>query len=177
MNEDKMREMEERLEKIEKAVDPWPQALKIYKGAGGKWGALQIELTPVHRSKRDLGALFVSAANPTGTGEKNYDWENKVVMSWNLGDIAKVLDIIVNQKPNDDGKIMMSLFHDPHAGSADARKSSKVFNIAKLDKGWFVGLSHKEGDRTNEVKLPLSEGEILQIKTLLERATARILGW
>lgn len=175
--EAKIRELEERLEKIEKAVDPWPQALKIYKGANGKWGAFQVDLTPIHRSKRDLGALFVSAANPLGSGDKGYDWDNKIVMSWNLADIAQVLDLIINQRPNKDGKVALSLYHDPHAGSSEARKSSKVFNLGKGDHSWFIGLIHKEGDRSTEVKLPISEGEILEIRLLLERAITRILGW
>jgi hypothetical protein len=167
--------LDEKIETISNTVNPWPQAYKIYKGAGGKNGALQIDLTPIHRSKRDIGAVFVTAA-PT-VGLNDYDWDQKIVMALNLGDIEKILNTIYNKPKDKDGRIQLKLFHDPKAGSSEARQSAKTFHLDKLDYGWMIGLRHTMGDKEHKVRLPISDGELLIIKSLLEHATARILGW
>lgn len=178
MTEERQKTPQERLEIIERTLDIQPQTFKIYKGITGKWGALQLSMVPIERSRRDLGALFVAAANPTSGPEKTYDWQNKIVMSLNLADIANLLEFITYQKPNKDGKPMVSIYHDPNAGSHDARKESKVLDLARgKNDGWFVKVGHKTAAGIKEVSLPISDGECLIIKTLLERATVRMLGW
>jgi len=150
-----------------------PRSFKIYKGISGKWGALQLDLIPIERSKRDLGAVMITFANPKG--DRTYDWDKKIIMALNTSDIAKIFEFVALAKRNE----TTSIYHDPKAGTAESGEEYKKLSLARGEKhDWFIGVQHKtEAKALNEVRLPIKDGEMTIIVRLLEHALPRILGW
>lgn len=146
---------------------------KIYKGISGKWGALQLDLIPIERSRRDLGAVMLTFANPKS--DRTYDWDNKVVMALNTSDIASILEFLKVSKPRD----RINIYHDPKAGTAEKGRQGKNFSITKGEsEGWHLAMAHRMGAETlQEIRLPIKTGEMIIISELLRRAVIRILGW
>lgn len=170
----KIQEISEKLDQILAAVDPRPASYKLYKGVRGNHGAIQFDLAPIHRSTRDLGALFVQAAKATAPNV--YDWDNKVMIALNLTDIAQILDML--RAPPALGQDGVNIYHDKHKGS---NREGQVVSTLKISRGkehgWFFVLGRKENGGYRDVSLPVSDGELLELKQLLHRALVRILGW
>lgn len=166
--------LDEKLTEVQKAVDSYPQALKIYKGVGGQNGALQFDLTTLHRSRRDIGAVFLSAA--PCTGNNIYDWDNKINMALSLSDISIILNTFrAPPAPGADGE---SLFHDKFKGSDREGQIITKLTIKRTERGgWRWGLGRKERGEWRYVNVPISDGETIEIRALLERAVIRVLGW
>lgn len=150
-----------------------PRSFKIYKGVSGKWGAMQLDLIPIERSKRDLGAVMITFANPKE--DRTYDWDKKVVMALNTSDIANIFEFVSSAKNGE----TFSIYHDPKAGTADSGKEHKKLNLARGQKGgWFLGVQHQiDSLEQNDIRLPVKDGEMTIILRLLEHALPRILGW
>ena len=79
-------------------LEPAPKAhlrssdYAIYKpNSRGNGGVVRFQL---NRSK---GAVFVDAASQTG--EKQFDWENKITMKWALSDIGSVIATLQGRTP------------------------------------------------------------------------------
>jgi hypothetical protein len=159
---------------IDQAVNGWPASFKLYKGMGGSWGAIQFDLTPKHKSKRDLGAVFIQMAAAIGRNE--YDWDNKINFACGISDIAKILDIFRNPPPA--GGEPVSIYHDTHAGTERKGETTKSLLIARGERnGFFFSLIEKSSSSTRSVKVPVSDGEAIVLRNLLERSCSRILGW
>jgi hypothetical protein len=162
------------INEIDQAVNGWPASFKLYKGAGGNFGAIQFDLTPKHKSRRDLGAVFIQMAAAIGRNE--YDWDKKINFACGLGDIAKILETF-RTPPAPKGE-PVSIYHDTYAGTDKRGEITKSLLISRGERGgFFFTLIEKSNASQNKVSVPISDGEAIILRGLLERACCRILGW
>jgi hypothetical protein len=171
-----------------------PLQYAVYKGTGGKWGAVQFNLQAPHYFKdkqKDFtgelafgddgkfkegwkireGAVFLEI---TSTKEKNvYDWENKVTVALSTNDLGKVL---FGLKTGNEVKLL----HDPGAKSEKAGEVTKTVNISSPNgtaEGCMVRVSQKTGEVVKTHTVPLTGDEVLVLATLVQAAISRSLGW
>ena len=141
-------------------MDPLQYA--IYKGTGGKFGAVQFNLQPPHfyKDKRkdyvgrvgeDEGAAFKIEEGRrvlkdgwkqregaifmqiTSAKDKNvYDWENKIIMALSINDIGKVIMCLLTGEK-------CELMHDPGAKTESQGTVKKYLTISS-PKGPAVGV-------------------------------------
>lgn len=169
-----LREMREKVEDIDRAVNGYSASYKLYKGVRGQFGAIQFDMTPKHRSRKDLGAVFLQAA--PAVGANNYDWDNKIMMALNLSDIATILDVF--RAPPRLGADGPRLRHDKFKGTDREGEVVTSLSIQRgREYGWFFNLWRKENGADRSVNIPISDGEAIEIRNLLERGIIRILGW
>ncbi len=135
----------------------------IYKPNGrGSGGVVRFDLN------REKGALFVDAASQSG--EKSFDWENKITMKWGMADLGEVLATFQGRQPR------AKLFH----------QTSKANSVCELTRGedpqrapYFMSISRKEdaAGSVRKVAIPLTHGEAAVLETVLRSAVVRLLGW
>lgn len=137
--------------------------LTFYKpNAKGSGGVIRFGL---NRSK---GAIFAEAAPQSG--ERQFDWERKIVMKWGIADIGAVLATLQGGTPE------AKLFHQ-------SEKANSAFDLLGRDETgrapYFVSMSRQEnGDKSlRKVSLPVSHGEAAVLEAALRAAVVRILGW
>jgi hypothetical protein len=135
----------------------------IYKpNSRGSGGVIRFGL---NRSK---GSIFVDAA--AQSGEKQFDWENKITMKWGLADLGTVLATLQGKLPQ------AKLFHQ-------AEKANSAFEFTpREDPGrapYLMSISRQEAaDKTlRKVTIPLSHGEAAVLEAALHAAVARLLRW
>lgn len=135
----------------------------IYKpNSRGTGGVVRFGLNRVKAS------IFVDAA--TQSGEKQFDWENKITMKWGLADVGSALAALQGRVPQ------AKLFHQSEkANSAceltyqdDPERAPYLLSISRQD----------AGDKSlRKVTIPLSHGEAAVLEAALRTAVARILNW
>lgn len=135
----------------------------IYKPNGrGSGAAIRFSLN------RDKAAMFVEAA--AQSGERQFDWENKIIMKWGLGDIGDALAVLQGHMPK------AKLFHQ-------TAKSNSTFELATRDdpeRAPYMLAISRQDTATREVRkaaAPLTHGEAAVLETALRAATTRLLGW
>lgn len=165
----------------------------VYKGTGGKFGAVQFNFQPphyYHGKQKDFsgrealdetgrkkegwkereGAIFLEITS-TKEGQKNvYDWENKVIMALSVNDMGKVL---LGLNKLGDTEIM----HDPNAKTQSAGQVKKWLNIKTSEQGALFRVSMSAGGEQRSHTVPLSPDEVVILRALLQRAVARALNW
>lgn len=170
-----------------------PLQYAVYKGTGGKHGAVQFNLQKPHYYQdkiRDYtgsqalengrikdgwkvrdGAVFLEI---TSTKDKNiYDWDNKIILALTVNDMGKVLLALTT---GDECKIM----HDPGAKSASQGTVKKYLNIVSpggTKAGCFITVSQTSGGETRRHKVPLTGDELMVLRSLLQQAISSALGW
>jgi hypothetical protein len=135
----------------------------IYKPNGrGTGAAFRFSLN------RDKQALFVEAAGQSG--ERQFDWENKIIMKWGLADIGGALAVFQGRMPK------AKLFHQ-------TEKANSTFEIVTRDDPerapYLLAISRQE-NATKELRkaaAPLTHGEAAVLETALRAATTAIIGW
>lgn len=178
-----------------------PLQFSVYKGMGGKWGAVQLSFQPPHfykgkekdfkgtsaldengRLKRDdgwkerEGAVFVNITSPKG---KNvYDWDDKIVMALSVNDMAEVLHFLETGRDAKGGD-SLSLLHDPGAKteSQGAVKKFLRLNAKDLTQGAMLTVVQQTGSDKKEHVVPLSCVELVTVKTLLRQAITKAMAW
>lgn len=135
----------------------------IYKpNSRGSGGVVRFGLNP------SKGAVFVDAA--AQSGEKQFDWENKITMKWGLADLGSTLAALQGRVPQ------AKLFHKSEkANSAceltyqdDPERAPYLLSISRQD----------AADKSlRKVTIPLGHGEAAVLETALRTAVTRILGW
>jgi len=171
----------------------------VYKGTGGKFGAIQFNLQVPHYYKgkeksfngKDSsgdsifaegwklkdgwkireGAVFLEI---TSAKDKNvYDWENKIILALSVTDMGKV---VMGLLTGEECKIM----HDPGAKSESQGAVKKYLTITS-PKGPAVGVvfsaTQTSGGDKRTHTVPMTGDEVIVLKNLLERAIARALNW
>lgn len=135
----------------------------IYKpNSRGSGGVVRFSLN------RTKGAVFVDAA--AQSGEKQFDWENKITMKWGLSDLGTVLATLQGRLPQ------AKLFHK-------SEKASSAFELAIRDDPerapYFLSVSRQDStDKSlRKVTIPLTHGEAAILETALRAAATRILKW
>jgi hypothetical protein len=117
---------------------------------------------------RAKAAVFVDAT--TQSGEKQFDWENKITMKWGLSDIGPVLATLQGRQPQ------AKLFHQ-------AEKANSAFELTLREDPdrapYFLSVSRQDSsDKTlRKVTIPLTHGEAAVLESALRAAVARLLRW
>lgn len=173
-------------------MDPLQYA--VYKGTGGKFGAIQFNLQQPHfyagkqkdftgseafefvDGKRKLkegwklreGCIFLEI---TSAKDRNvYDWENKVIMALSVNDMGKLL---VGLKIPGKTEIM----HDPHAKTEKQNTVKKFLNCTLSEKGALFSVTQVAGGEKRSHSVPLSPDEVVILRRLLEKGITTALGW
>lgn len=117
---------------------------------------------------RAKASVFVDAA--AQSGEKQFDWENKITMKWGFSDLGTALAALQGRIPQ--GK----LFHQ-------SEKASSAFELTRQDDPdrapYLLTVSRQAASDKSlrKVTVPLSHGEAAVLETALQTAVARLLAW
>lgn len=168
----------------------------IYKGTGGKHGAVQFNLQPPHfyqgktkdykgtlafndegRLKEGWkareGAIFLEITS-TKDGQKNvYDWDSKVILALSVTDMSKVLQTLIS---GEECKIM----HDPGAQSSSAGVVKKFLTISSpngIKAGCMISATQMSGGEKRTHTVPVNGEEALALRVLFTKAISKALNW
>ncbi|MBL9117539.1 MAG: hypothetical protein JNJ83_21215 [Verrucomicrobiaceae bacterium] len=135
----------------------------IYKPNGrGTGGVIRFDL---NRAKQ---AVFVDAASQSG--DKHFDWEQKITMKWGLNDLGAVLATLQGRQAQ------AKLFHQ-------SEKANSAFELAFRDDPqkapFMMSVSRQEGasKTVKKVAIPLTHAEAAILETAFRAAITRLLGW
>lgn len=113
-------------------------------------------------------AMFVDAA--AQSGEKQFDWENKITMKWTLPDIGQALATLQGRQPQ------AKLFHQ-------SEKANSTFDLTLRDDPakapYLMAISRQSNSdkSVRKVAIPLTHAEAAVLETALRAAIVRLLGW
>ena len=135
----------------------------IYKpNSRGSGGVVRFGLNAAKAS------VFVDAA--AQSGEKQFDWENKITMKWGFSDLGTVLAAL-------QGRLAQAkLFHQ-------SEKANSAFELTYRDDPdcapYLLSISRQNSaDKSlRKVTIPLSHGEAAVLEAALRAAITRLLGW
>lgn len=135
----------------------------IYKpNSRGNGGVIRFGLN------RAKGAVFVDAA--AQSGERQFDWDQKVTMKWGLADLGGALAVLQGRQPQ------VKLFHQSDkANSAcelslrdDPKHAPYLLSVSRQD----------DADKTvRKVTIPVTHAEAAILETALRSAVVRLLQW
>jgi hypothetical protein len=174
-----------------------PQQYSVYKGMGGKFGALQLNLQLPHfyRGKeKDFtgekaldkdgnlnktgdwqqreGAVFLEMTSAVGPNK--YDWEKKITFALSVSDMAKLISFFTTEKD-------CSIMHDPGAKTDKQGTVKKFLNLKSpggvSEAGCMVQLTESEGTDKTTHTVPLTPDECVAVRCLLQGGISRALGW
>jgi hypothetical protein len=135
----------------------------IYKpNSRGSGGVIRFGLN------RGKAAVFVDAA--AQSGEKQFDWENKITMKWGLSDLGPALATLQGRQTQ------AKLFHQ-------TEKANSAFEITLREDPdrapYLMSLSRQDAaDKSlRKVAIPLTHGEAAVLETALRAAITRLLKW
>lgn len=135
----------------------------IYKPSQrGTGGAIRFNLNA------EKGAIFIEAS--AQSGERQFDWDSKIIMKWGLSDIGAALATLQGRTPQ------AKLFHKTD-------KASSAFELTFRDDPERAPYSlmisrQEEADKSlRKVSIPITYAEAAVLEVALRTATDRILGW
>lgn len=148
---------------IPESAKAYSNGYSIYKpNQRGAGGVVRFNLNA------EKGAVFVEAASQSG--EKQFDWDSKIIMKWGLSDIGATLATLQGRTPQ------AKLFHK-------TEKASSAFELTFRDDPerapYALTISRQEeADKSlRKVSIPLTHAEAAVLESALRTATNRILGW
>jgi hypothetical protein len=167
--------------------DLYPIQYRIFKGMTGKFGALRFNFKKAYsntKNKDNSGVLFLEMT-PT-EGKNNYQWETKkIVISLNLTEIGNMIQCL--QAPshpdfykngNYEG---LKIVHDRGLIDSSSRNKNLTYLTISKPEGnnsfWFNMVKTENGETTVKVNIPVSVGESIVIRKLLETAIPSMLAW
>lgn len=135
----------------------------IYKpNSRGSGGVIRFGLN------RAKAAIFLEAA--AQSGEKQFDWDQKIIMKWGLSDIGAALAVLQGRTTE------AKLFHQ-------SEKANSAFDLSLRDDPdrapFLMTISRQDAaDKTlRKVTIPVSHAEAAILETALRTAVTRILRW
>jgi hypothetical protein len=147
----------------EQAIKSYSNDYAIYKpNPRGSGGAVRFNLNA------EKGAMFIDAA--AQSGEKQFDWENKIIMKWGLPDIGTVLALLQNRTTE------AKLFHK-------TEKATSTFELKPNEDPdrapYLLMISRQEiSDKSlRKVSIPVTHSEAALLEVALRIATSRMIGW
>ena len=150
-------------EKPASATAHRPADYAIYKpNSRGTGGVIRFE---INRAK---GAVFVDAA--VQSGDKQFDWEQKITMKWGLADLGAVLATLQGREP------LAKLFHQ-------TGKANSAFELTQRDDPqrapYMMSMSRQDeaAKTVRKVAIPVSHAEAAILEAALRTAVVRLLGW
>lgn len=117
---------------------------------------------------RAKAAVFLDAA--AQSGEKQFDWDQKIIMKWGLSDIGAALAVLQGRTTE------AKLFHQ-------SEKANSAFDLSLRDDPdrapFLMTISRQDAaDKTlRKVTIPVSHAEAAILETALRTAVTRILRW
>jgi hypothetical protein len=150
------------------SLTPPPSAIRlpeypIYKpNSRGTGGVIRFSLNP------GKAAVFVEAANQSG--EKQFDWERKIIMKWGFADLGAVLAVLQGRQPE------AKLFHKTENATS---AFGLVFRNEPDRAPYLMSVSRQENaDKSlRKVTIPITHAEAAVLETALRAATVRLLAW
>lgn len=140
-----------------------PNDYAIYKpNPRGTGGVIRFSLN------RQKAAVFVETASQSG--DKQFDWERKIIMKWALSDIGSALAALQGRIPQS------KLFHK-------SERANSTFEMILRDDPerppYLVSISRQENaDKSvRKVTIPLSHAEAAILESILRAAIVAILDW
>ena len=135
----------------------------IYKpNSRGTGGAVRFSLN------RAKASVFVEAANQAG--DKQFDWDQKIIMKWGLPDLGAVLAGLHGRTPQ------TKLFHQ----SEKANSACTLTAAESAEQAPFlltVSRQQSEDKTLRKVSVPLTNAEVAVLETAFRAAISRLLGW
>lgn len=135
----------------------------IYKpNSRGNGGVVRFGLNPTK------GAVFVDGASQSG--ERQFDWENKLTMKWGMPDLGAALAVLQGRESE------AKLFHKTD-------KANSAFGLIRRNDPerapYLMSVSRQDAaDKSlKKVTIPLSHAEAAVLETALQAAVTRLLGW
>ena len=135
----------------------------IYKpNSRGTGGVIRFGLNPAK------AAVFVEAAKQSG--EKQFDWERKIIMKWGFADLGAVLAVLQGRQPE------AKLFHK-------TENATSAFGLVTRDEPdrapYLMSVSRQEtaDQSVRKVTIPITHAEAAVLETALRAATTRQLAW
>ncbi len=113
-------------------------------------------------------AVFVDAANQSG--ERQFDWDQKITMKWGFADIGGVLAVLQGRHPE------AKLFHKTDS----ATSAFGLIARQEPDRApYLMSVSRQEAaDKSvRKVTIPVTHAEAAILETALRTAVNRLLGW
>lgn len=157
---------------------------EIFKGMGGKHGALALDLREAYTSdpsRKPTGIIFLNMT-PT-EGKNQYNWNKKISMALNLSDLADILLYLKSPSHPHFEKNDNSCFiiHDRGMNSGKERgQDTSTLNINKpsnMNNFFFNMTKKQDGEIISKVSVPISVPEALVITSLIETAIPAMLSW
>ncbi|MCF7732125.1 MAG: hypothetical protein K9N23_10575 [Akkermansiaceae bacterium] len=135
----------------------------IYKpNSRGSGGVFRFGFSPYK------SAVFLEAAPQSG--ERQFDWDQKIIMKWTLPDLGQALAVLQGRQPQ------AKLFHQ-------SEKANSTFELtfrddpAKAPYLMIVSRQLTEDKTVRKVGIPLAHGEAAILETVLRSAVTRLIGW
>lgn len=116
----------------------------------------------------EKGAIFVEAA--AQSGEKQFDWDAKIIMKWGLSDIGAVLVTLQNRNPQ------AKLFHKTDKASSACELTFRD-DPERAPYALMISRQEEADKSLRKVSIPLTHAEAAILETALRTAVERILGW
>lgn len=135
----------------------------IYKPNGrGTGAAIRFSLN------REKEAMFLEAAPQTG--DRQFDWENKLIMKWGITDIGGTLAVLQGRQST------VKLFHQTEKGNSTFEMMSRN----EPERAPFMLHFSKQNALSREVSkvaIPISHSEAAVLEAALKSAISRLIGW
>jgi hypothetical protein len=135
----------------------------IYKpNSRGNGGVIRFSLN------RAKGSIFVDAA--TQSGEKQFDWENKITMKWGLSDLGPILATLQGKLPQ------AKLFHQ-------SEKANSAFDLTPREDPerapYLMSISRQNSSDKSlrKITIPITHAEAAILEAALHAAVSRMLRW
>lgn len=136
----------------------------IYKpNRSGRGGAVSFSFN------RQKEAVFVEAANQKG--EKQFDWEHKIIMKWGLTDLGSILAALQLRKPN------TKLFHQTEKASSACSLNCRTDSPDQAPFYLTISKQDTETKAVKKVAISLTDSEAAILETAIRTAIGRILAW
>ena len=168
-----------------------PLQFGVYRGVGGKFGAVQFNLQRPHWHNRKTdtrlpnydavknrndkedwkprtGVIFMEITSATAPNV--YDWDNKITLALNTDDMAQLLNALTFVGE-------AKIYHDPDKGKPNEGSRGKTLNLKVIEreKGCLISCSSKDGNKKHSV--PLTFEQATQLRVLLNRAISEAFAW
>ena len=117
---------------------------------------------------REKQAMFVEAA--AQSGDRQFDWENKIIMKWGISDIGGILAVLQNRQNT------AKLFHQTAMGNSACELSTRD----DPERAPYMFTLSRQRNATKEIRkacAPITHAEAAVLETALRAAITRLLRW
>ncbi len=117
---------------------------------------------------REKEAIFVEAA--AQAGDRQFDWENKIIMKWGLSDIGEVLAVLQDRQPS------AKLFHQTAKGNSSCELTTRD-DPERAPHMLAISRQFAASGEVRKAVIPVTHAEAAVLETALRAAITRLLRW